>query len=205
MKYLVVIFIFLCNIANADNMLTNDYGVFIAESKFDYKCVIKDPGLSGSEQAIIYYNEYMSCHVLEKLYIDTYKELTTFLAQYNYINVYNTQKHITIRILTIAELNNPDNFSGTEKTCMNGRTSKCKNGVYVGRTFYSPVSNNINVYVTYNLYRDQYGFVPTMKHELMHAILYRYGLHERFDNIQEHSLIIEFLDWIKNHNNAFGK
>jgi len=172
----------------------NDYGVLLSPSKFSNHCIITDPGLSGSSTIDVYSHGQVDCNTVQKLYSDTYTHAREFLSSvYNYnLNSPAAAKTLVLRILTQAELNNPDNFSQTDKKCMYNR---CDSGVYYGRTFYAETSSNINVYVVYNSLTGKYSFVSTLKHELMHAILYRYRWTYLLGNNEEHALIDKFLAW----------
>lgn len=194
-KIILLIFIPLSAGAN-QNIGLNDYGVFIDSSNFKQHCRLLDEGLSGKDTFEIYSNEKINCNRIQNIYNETYFQILNFLSVNNYSINKTIPYNIVIRILTISQLNNPNNFAGTESACMRGFVKDCKDGVFVGRTFYGKNSSNINIYVTDNNLGSRYSFFPTIKHELMHAILYIYGLHSFLSEKEEHMLISKFLDSI---------
>jgi len=173
----------------------NDYGVLLSPGRFTTHCVINDPGVSGSSTANAYTNGQISCSELQHLYTEIYTQAREYLTtRYKYdFNSPAPTKSLSLRILTLAELNNPDNFSQTNPKCM--YNVKCDTGAYFGRTFYADTSSNINVYVVHNALTGKYSFVSTLKHELMHAILYRYRWNYLLGESKEHALIDKFLVW----------
>lgn len=175
----------------------NDYGELLSSDKFSEHCIISDPGISGSDITDVYTNGQVSCAAIQKLYSDTYIHARMFFTELKYDFEQPTPvKTINLRILTLAQLNNPDNFSGTDSKCMSNPW--CYSGAFYGRTFYSPDSSNINVYVVYPRTRVdwKFSFASTLKHELLHAILYRYQWNLLLGE-EEHKLINRFLEWEK--------
>lgn len=192
-KALVVLFL-LIGTANAKPMPgLNDYGELISPNKFSTHCIVNDPGISGGATATVYSNGQVSCERIQHLYTEVYRLARDFLSAKKYdLSRSAPAKQLTLRILTLAELNNPENFSQTDKRCM--YNSNCASGAYFGRTFYADTSYNINAYVVYSSVGGKYSFISTLKHELMHAILYRYQWNILLGN-EEHVLIDNFLEW----------
>lgn len=174
----------------------NDYGVLLTPGRFSTHCVVNDPGISGSPTINAYSNGQVDCNTMQGLYADVYTQVREYLFAHNYdLTQPAITKTLSLRIITLAELNDPDNFSQTDAKCM--YNDKCASGAYFGRTFYSDSSSNINVYVVYSSAGGRYSFVSTLKHELMHAILYRYRWNLILKN-NEHALIYRFLAWKRN-------
>lgn len=178
----------------------NDYGTFLGPNKFKAHCVISDPGISGKPTVDVYTHGQIDCQRLQKFVNQAYIDSRNFLEHEGYVFFNNARvRNLTIRLLTLAELNNPENFSNTDKACM--RDVDCESGAYFGRTFYEDGSYNINVYIAYKQLSGRYAkysFLPTFKHELMHVILYRYKWHYSMDEKDEHALINRFLSWKNN-------
>ncbi len=198
MKKAIILFILLLsNKTNANEL--NDYGNLLAYNKFSEHCNVTDIGLSGGPTIQIYAHGQVGCDKLQKLYTDTYAHIYKFLGFNNYdLTQTIGPKNIVLHILTLAELNNPENFSQTDKRCM--YDIKCDSGAFFGRTFYSDHSSNINVYVVYPEQHPpswKYSFESSIKHELMHVILYRYRLNRFMSDNSEHKLIDKFLIWDK--------
>lgn len=170
----------------------NDYGTLLNQESFSNHCNIKYSDLNMN----IY--SHSSCDSVEKLFIETYIHIKDFLQKNNYKLIID--KNITIRIITLAEMNNPNRFSLTDKKCM--YDVNCNSGAYFGRTFYTELSSNINIYVVFtNLIsnKSKYGFGNTFKHELMHALLSSSNCF--FNMKQQHAFIDSFLKYeIKNKN-----
>lgn len=172
-----------------------DYGELLSPDKFSEHCVISDPGISGSAKIDAYTHGQVSCDKLQALYGDIYVQAHAYLDSLHYSFSSKAPSYtIHLRVLTLAELNDPDNFAETNRHCM--YNAKCRTGAYFGRTFYSPASSNINVYVVYPETQVdwKFSFVSSIKHELMHAILYRYRWNILLGN-EEHTLIDNFLEW----------
>lgn len=176
----------------------NDAGNLLDNNKFAVRCA----QFSYKQDIIyVYGHEPLSCIEVNELYIKTHNQIDNFIIHYLHKPAKSiASKIINIRILTLAELNDPDNFSGTDKKCM--YDFKCSTGAYFGRTFYSPYSNVINVYVVYGNYKgyySQYSFISTFKHELVHAILNKCGLNYNLSDKEEHKIVYAFLEWAKTH------
>lgn len=197
-KWILVLFL-LPNIVWAKSVGLSDYGKLLSKDKFSTHCLISDPGISGSDIVSAYSNGQITCGELQKLYSVTYFDMQNFLIfkKHDFTKA-PISRTLVLRVLTLAELNDPDNFSQTDSRCM--YNIKCESGAFFGRTFYSDASSNINVYVTYPKQRPsswKYSFVSSIKHELMHVILYRYGWNYPLNSKAEHALIDEFLLWRK--------
>jgi len=172
----------------------NDYGQLLAPEKYSDYCIIKDPGVSGSITIDAYTHGQVTCDKLQSIYSDAYVQIRAYLTSLNYdFSLPAPRKTLHLRILTLAELNEPDNFSQTDRRCM--YDVKCSSGAFFGRTFYSEQSSNINIYVVYlqSPVAWKFSFTSTIRHELMHAILYRYRWNIFLKN--EHELINNFLEW----------
>lgn len=196
MKKVVLALILLASTANAKPVPgLYDYGELLSTDKFSQHCAIFDPGISGSSTIDAYTHGQISCDKLQTLYTDVYAQVRAYLDFAHYTLSSKAPIYtVHLRILTLAELNDPNNFAETDQRCM--YNAKCRTGAYFGRTFYSPASSNINIYVVYPETQVdwKYSFVSSIKHELMHAILYRY----RWSIVlggEEHALIDKFLKW----------
>ncbi len=195
MKRSLLALLLLTSVAHAE---PGDHGTFFDSSKFETHCVINDPGVSGSSTTDVYTHGQIACNKIQELYDEAYVGSRNFLEHAGYVFPASMRtRNVTVRILTLAELNNPDNFSNTDKACM--RSFDCDSGAYFGRTFYEDSSYNINVYIAYKQLTGKYikySFVSTLRHEVMHAILYRYRWHYSMDDKDEHILIDKFLIWM---------
>ena len=155
--------------------------------------------MSGSNTIDAYSSGQVDCGTLQELYTEAYTQARVYLST---VQKYDFSQHapaktLHLRILTLADLNNPDNFSETDSQCM--YNIRCASGAYFGRTFTSPASSNINVYVVYPETKSikwKFSFPSTIKHELMHAILYRYQWNILLGD-KEHALVDKFLEWGK--------
>jgi len=201
MKYIILVFILLSNIATAKSIVyQDDHGRLLLPNKFSTSCIINDPGISGSSIINAYSNGQVNCSEIQELYSDIYthaREYLTVVRKYDFTKVLPSNT-LSLRILTLAELNNPDNFSQTDDKCM--YNAMCNSGAYFGRIFYPESSSNINVYVVYHsgkVPNSRYSFISNIKHELMHAILYRYRWNYILSDSEEHALIDDFLRWNK--------
>lgn len=172
----------------------NDYGELLNSAKFSTHCVVSDPGISGSKKIDVYSNGQISCIDIQTLYSEAYNQIYNFfsLAGFDFTKN-NDPKSLNLRIVTLADLNNPTNFSMTDKRCM--FDAGCESGAYFGRTFYSNASSNINTYIVYSTIKGKYSFKSTLKHELVHDILYRYRWNRSMDEATEHKLIDRFILW----------
>lgn len=189
MKKLILVLVLLpCIVYGKPIIGLNDYGELLSPKKFSVHCKIEDPGISGYAVIDVYSNGQIECKTLQKNYFLTYVHMHDFLI----FNKYDftpsvSPKILTLRIVTLAELNNPNNFSQTDKRCM--YNIRCESGAFFGRTFYSITSSNINIYVVYheeNIHW-RYSFASSMDHELMHAILYRYQWSHFLSGDAEHN------------------
>lgn len=202
MKKIILIFLLLLNTGFSGPMQINDYGNLLSPDKFTTHCTIYDPGISGSITIEAYSNGQISCVKLQELYSEIYIHANVFLGAQKYDTAKRGQsKTLVLRILTLAELNDPKNFSQTDKQCMHN--IRCDSGAYFGRTFYSDASSNINVYVVYPESVPpswKYSFTSNIKHELMHVILYRYQWTYFLSRDTEHALIDKFLVWDRKNN-----
>ena len=174
----------------------NDYGLLLDEQRFTTHC---KPFEYKNNMIYINGHESLSCADTQELLIRSYNQIASFISNYLHkvVNDDLAYNVIYIRVVTLAELNNQENFSNTEQKCM--YNFKCDSGAYFGRTFYAEYTNNFNVYVVDGDYTgnySQYSFVPTFKHELMHVILNKYALNSNLTQIEEHKLIYDFLEWI---------
>lgn len=160
-------------------------------------CIIEDLGISGRPVAYIYTNKVISCELAQKLYTNT------FISAYKYLFIYlnlnknlSLPKKIDIKIINLSELNDPRKFIDADKECMTN--IKCSSGAYLGRTYYSYESNNITTYIAGNTPFEndsEFSLYSTLKHELMHIILFRYGIHDKLNEKQEHILIKNYLKY----------
>ena len=197
MKKLLLALLLLPGLAYAKPIVgLNDYGELLSSDKFSTHCIIDDPGITGNPTINAYSHGQVDCKQIQKLYSDTYTHARDFLSSVYKFDFTKSAKikTLSLRILTLAELNNPDNFSQTDKLCM--YNAHCNSGAFFGRTFFADTSSNINVYVVHSSVSGKYSFVSTLKHELMHAILYRYRWNYLNDD-DEHALIDKFLAWKK--------
>lgn len=177
----------------------NDYGKFPSAAFSKHYEFSDTVGLSGSNNVDLYTNGQSSPEEIAYIYSQTYYAAKTFLkAKRNYVlDGSATIKHIDIKVLTIAQLNDPDNFADTEKECMY-KPDRPAGGCYVGRTFYGKYSGYITVYVAHSKLTGIYSdFRYVLSHELLHSILYRYGWHYNMTEPVEHKLVYSFLYWLE--------
>lgn len=177
----------------------NDYGNLIDPAKFSSHCPLADPGISGSATTLAYTRGEVSCTDLQALYDATYRDAKEFLSTEMHYNISNkpSPKKLVLRVLRLDELNNPDNFSGTDRRCM--FNPRCSSGGYYGRTFWADDTTNINSYVVFSRLKGihkPYDFESSVRHELMHVLLRVQLLSLVLDDTEEHTLIARFLHWI---------
>lgn len=202
-RVVLALFLLACTTrANAGEQdpVVHDYGKLRDAAMFSTHCVLTDPGISGSPTVDAYSHGQVDCPTLQKLYNTAYMDAREYLTKVRkYDFTHNAPvKTLRLRVLTLAEINNPANFAPTDSQCM---YSECDSGAYFGMTFYAPYSSNINVYVAYpkRSHVDwKHSFESNIKHELMHAILYRYQWNYLFRPSEEHALINRFLEWSRN-------
>lgn len=165
----------------------NDYGELLDHGKFSVNCVYNIENLN------VYSNNQLSCIDIQKIYIETYSKVNNYLSLLKYDLKEKKKYKINIRIVSLEQLNNINNFSKTDKRCM--YNIKCDSGAFLGRTFYSELSDNINIYVVYGNFGvyKQYSFERIFKHELLHAMIFKYGLNNKLSDKQEHKIINNFL------------
>lgn len=189
MLKLVLALMFIASIVSAKPIKgLHDYGVFLSNKQFDTKCFIKDNGLSGTDYINVYNRNEISCEQLQQLFNSSYIKIKKFFAKNGISNSRKTIKKINIRILTQAELNNPNNFADTEYGCMDVIGYKCVNGIYMGRTFFHKKSGLINVYIVFN---D--NFYATFRHEIIHTMLYMNDGYLLMPDNKQHKLINNFI------------
>lgn len=177
----------------------HDYGELLSDSKFSTHCEINDPGISGNRTVDVYANGQISCASFQDAFIKTYSQILKYLSQLNYdLKSPAMIKTLKIRVLNLSQMNDPNNFAETDAKCM--YNSKCETGAYYGRSFFADSSSNINVYVVYPRTNVdwKFSFSSTLKHELMHVILYRHHWNYMLFGDAEHKLIDRYLEWSRN-------
>jgi hypothetical protein len=190
MKKLLLLLLFICNSVYGQSLprtKSNDYGKLKSDTYFISRCLIEDQRISN-KVVYVYTHEQVSCGAIKKLYFSSYTHIYHYLTKikkYNLTSFIN--KPVIFRIITLAELNNPNNFAQTDAQCM--YNMDCLSGAYFGRTFFG--GPDINIYVVYSNVAGPFSFISSFKHELFHLIMYDY-----YPNIaysEEHKLIADFL------------
>lgn len=202
MKNVVLAYFLLgAGILRADSVPLYDRHVLSDPHNFSTHCTINDPGITGRKTLNIYTHGAPTCDELQALYNKAYTQVNTYLLPAK--TQTSLAKTLTIWVVTLAEINNPEYFDGVNERCMHN--PKCRSGAYFASSFPNGNSSNIDTYLVFDKtitsYPEnapkKYSFFPLIKHELMHVILYKYrqlGMKEYvFDMEKEHELINDFL------------
>jgi hypothetical protein len=196
MKRLLSLFILLfSSLTYAEEF--HDYGKLISYNSFKYHDTISDNvGMTGDTVFYVWSNDLESIQVVKNMWIKVFEKEKNYLSKkYRFEN--SAPKHLVIRIITLAQLNDPNNFADTDAICMQGPSTQCGN-LYLGRTFYSGSFAIVNMYIATTDFGGKYGYIGTLYHETMHFLIYRYGIYNKLSSKSEHNLISRFLDTVFN-------
>lgn len=153
-----------------------DFGM-ISDSSFSTRSQL--PSISGLfGDVVLLTNGQVAESFLELIYVKAVSDALPYITErLGDVAVPCKKWPLRIRVVSVADLNNPTNFSDGEAACMKGRNSKRCDAYRVGAFTWRADWNYVSIYVAAD---EGIGTLrEAMAHELMHAVLYSCGVQLR--------------------------
>jgi hypothetical protein len=177
-KIISIFFVLFSSVSYAEDI---DKGYF-SPDKFKTHVKAKEPTIFGQTTYDIYENGEVPISLIKATIEQEMLFLPSFFRHQGYeINPKNfIEQKITIKIISIEQINDPRYFSGTNSFCKKGIDSddrKCES-FYLGRTIFTPtfLYGPITVYVGFlkkhQRYKE-YSFRYSLVHEMFHVAIIR--------------------------------